>query len=93
MQRVLKEVILLIGAYTIVVILTWALIIMNMWGVVSQYEKDHNKIRLYSYLTTLLILGSLIIGVASAVVQHVMDSQAILQDEDVSTYRPRRIID
>ena len=70
---------MLVGAFVAVVILTWILVAMNVRAAVRQYDRDRNHIRLYSYLVTLLVLGSLIIGVASAVVQKVIDSENYLQ--------------
>ena len=73
---------MLVGAYAVIVLLTWILVIMNVHGIIQQYDKDHNKIRLYSYLGTLLILGSLIIGVTSAVVQRVIDTESFLKADN-----------
>jgi hypothetical protein len=72
---------MLVGAYAVIVLLTWVLVAMNVKAVVRQYAKDHNEGRLYAYLVTLLILGSLIIGVTGAVVQHVIDSEIFLQTD------------
>jgi hypothetical protein len=68
-------------AFVIIVLLTWVLVAMNVRSVVQQYEKDQNTVRLYSYLMVLLILGSLIIGVSSAVIQRVIDSEAYLSSD------------
>ncbi len=57
---------------------------MNVRAVVQQYEKDHNAIRLYSYLATLLVMAILITGVTSAVVTRVIDSEALLQQPDTT---------
>lgn len=73
-----------VGAYAIIVVLTCILVSMNVRAVVQQYVKDKNAIRLYSYLATLLIMGSLIIGVASAIVQRVIDSESFLQMDNIS---------
>jgi hypothetical protein len=70
---------MLVGAYAAIVILTWILVIMNVRAVVQQYQKDLNANRLYSYLLTLLILSSVIISVASAVVQRVIDSESYMR--------------
>ena len=78
---------LLVGAYVIIVLLTWALVIMNVRAVVLQYVKDQNAVRLYSYLGTLLIMSSLIIGVTSAVIQRVIDSESFLKTEDSGPIR------
>ncbi len=77
-----------IVAFAIIVLLTWVLVAMNVRAVVQQYEKDRNTIRLYSYLTVLLILGSLIIGVSSAVVQRVIDSETYLLSDVASSAVP-----
>ena len=74
-----------VGAYAIIVLLTCVLVAMNVRAVVKQYAKDHNESRLYSYLLTLLILGSLIIGVTGAVVQRVIDSETFLQSEQAAS--------
>ena len=79
-----------INGFVIIVLLTWALVIMNVRSVVSQFTKDHNFVRLYSYLMVLLILGSLIIGVAGAVIQRAIDAEAYLNTDTrnpVSYYR------
>lgn len=78
---------MLVGAYATIVILTWVLIIMNVRAVVNQFVKDRNRVRLFSYLSTLLIVGSLIIGVASSVVQRVIDTEALLRGENPSPIR------
>ena len=76
-----------VGAYAIIVSLTCILVAMNVRSVVQQFLKDRNAVRLYSYLTTLLIMGSLIIGVSSAIVQRVIDSESLLRADDTSTVR------
>jgi uncharacterized membrane protein len=73
---------LFVGAYAVIVILTCILVAMNVRSVVQQFQKDGNAARLYSYLVTLLILGSLINGVSSAIVQRVIDSETFLHQED-----------
>ncbi len=78
---------MLVGAYVVIVLLTWALVIMNARVVVQQYVKDHNATRLYSYLVTLLILSSLIIGVTSAVIQRVIDTESYLKTDDGGYFR------
>jgi hypothetical protein len=82
--------ILLVGAFVVIVLLTWVLVGMNVRAVVSQFAKDHNELRLYSYLVTLLILGSLIIGVASSVIQHVIDSENLLDGDNPSAIHYNR---
>jgi hypothetical protein len=77
----------LIGAFIIIVIMTWALVIMNVRSVVQRFKKDKNSVRLYSYLTTLVVLGSLIIGVTSAVIQRVIDTEAFLRIDDTTAVR------
>ena len=81
---------MLVGAYVVIVLLTWALVIMNVRSVVQQYMKDQNAVRLYSYLMTLLIMSSLIIGVTSAVIQRVIDTETFLRAEDISFIRHNR---
>ena len=77
-----------VGAFVIIVLLTWVLVIMNVRAVVGQFAKDHNQPRLYSYLATLLVMGSLIIGVSSSIVQRVIDSEAVLRmEKSTSTVR------
>ena len=71
-----------IAAYAIVVLLTWALVIMNVRAVVHQYVKDRNVIRLYSYLASLLVMSSLIIGVTSAIIQRVIDTEVFLKTDN-----------
>ena len=78
---------MLVGAYAVIVLLTCALVAMNVHAVVQQFLKDQNVVRLYSYLATLLILGSLIIGVSSSIVQRVIDSETFLQSENSSSIR------
>ena len=78
---------MLVGAYAVIVLLTCALVAMNVHAVVKQFLKDQNVVRLYSYLATLLILGSLIIGVSSSIVQRVIDSETFLQSENSSSIR------
>ena len=73
---------MLVTAFGVVVLLTWALVIMNIRSVVLQYEKDKNRIRLYCFLSTLLVLGSMIIGITSSVVQRVIDSESYLIAEN-----------
>ncbi len=75
---------MLICAFVIIVVLTWILIAMNVRGIVRQYDKDRNAIRLYSYLVLLLIMGSSIIGVSSAVVQRVIDAETYLKSDQGS---------
>jgi len=77
----------LIGAFVIIVLLTWVLAVMNIRSVVLQFTKDHNLIRLYSYLAVLLIMASTMIGVASAVIQRAMDVETYLKLDEVSTTR------
>ena len=60
---------------------------MNVRSVVQQYVKDKDAGRLYSYLVTLLVLSSLIIGVTSAIIQRVIDTEAYLQLDSVSPVR------
>jgi FtsH-binding integral membrane protein len=79
------------GAYAIIVLLTWGLVIMNVRSVVMQFTKDHNFIRLYSFLTVLLIMGSLVIGVASAVIQRALDAEAIMNSETKGPIRYYRL--
>jgi hypothetical protein len=69
---------MLIVIFAVIVILTWILVAMNVWTAVKQYEKDNNRIRLFSYMLALLITGSVIIGVSSAIVQRVIDSETYL---------------
>jgi len=57
---------------------------MNVRAVVQQFLKDKNAVRLYSYLVTLVLMGSLIIGVSSAIVQRVIDSETLLQTDDTA---------
>ena len=78
---------MLIGAFVIIVLLTWVLAVMNIRSVVLQFTKDHNLIRLYSYLAVLLIMASTMIGVASAVIQRAMDVETYLKLDEVSTTR------
>jgi hypothetical protein len=73
---------MLLGAFAVIVLLTWYLVGMNAVAVVRQFQKDQNEVRLYSYLATLLVVGSLIIGVSSAIVQRVIDAEAYLRSED-----------
>ena len=68
-------------AFVIIVLLTWYLVGMNVAAVVRQFEKDRNEVRLYSYLLTLLIVGSFIIGISSAIVQRVIDTETLLLSE------------
>jgi hypothetical protein len=82
-----KEIKLLVVAFVIIVLLTWTLVIMNVRAVVQQFVKDRNAIRLYSYLGTLLVMSSLIIGVTSAIIQRVIDSETFLQSDNTSTVR------
>jgi len=77
----------LVAAFVIIVLLTWALVIMNVRAVVQQYVKDRNAVRLYAYLATLLVMGSLIIGVTSAVIQRVIDSETFLQEDNSASTR------
>jgi hypothetical protein len=70
---------MLIGAFVVIVLLTWALVVLNIRSVVVQFAKDQNVIRLYSYLGVLLIMGSLITGVTSAVIQRSMDAELFLR--------------
>ena len=78
---------MLVVAFVIIVLLTWTLVIMNVRAVVQQFVKDRNAIRLYSYLGTLLVMSSLIIGVTSAIIQRVIDSETFLQSDNTSTVR------
>ena len=78
---------MLVGAFAAIVLLTWALVMMNTRSVVLQFTRDHNLIRLYSYLTALLIMGSLIIAVASAVIQRVIDTETLLNSDATSPAR------
>jgi hypothetical protein len=68
-----------VGAFIIIVLLTWGLVIMNIRSVVREFIKDRNVIRLYSFLTVLLIMGSLVIGVSGAVIQRAMDVEEMLK--------------
>jgi uncharacterized integral membrane protein len=77
-------------AYAIIVVLTCILVAMNVRSVVQQYVKDKNAIRLYSYLATLVIMGSLIIGVSSAIVQRVIDSETFLKLDNTTASRANR---
>ena len=54
---------------------------MNVHAVVLQFMKDQNVIRLYSFLGVLLIMGSLVIGVSSAVIQRAIDVESIMNME------------
>ena len=72
---------MLLAAYVLIVLLTWVLVVLNIRAVVVQYELDHNRVRLYSHLCTLLIVGSFIIGIASSVVQRVIDSETYLNSD------------
>jgi hypothetical protein len=78
-------------AFVVIVLLTWVLISMNAVSVVKQYDKDRNTVRLYSYLFTLLVMGTTIIGVSSAVVQRVIDAEAYLKSDtdNVSVHHAR----
>jgi hypothetical protein len=76
---------LLLGGFAVIVLLTWTLVGMNVRAVVRQYQKDQNVLRLYSYLVTLLIVGSMIIGVSSSIVQRVIDAETFLHSEDASS--------
>jgi hypothetical protein len=76
-----------VGAFAIIVLLTWALVVMNIRSEVDIYIKHRNAVRLYSYMTVLLIMGSLVIGVASAVIQRAMDSEAVLRSDAPSPIR------
>jgi hypothetical protein len=79
---------LLVAAFVAIVLLTWILVGMNTVAVIRQFQKDQNVVRLYSFLATLLVLGSLIIGVSSAIVQRVIDAEAYLHsDDDVTPVR------
>ncbi len=69
------------SAYATIVILTCYLIAMNVLGAVKQYVKDRNEVRLYSFLTTLVIAGSLIIGLSGMIVQKVYDSRELILSE------------
>jgi hypothetical protein len=81
------EEVVFVGAYALIVVLTWALVIMNVRAVVQQYVKDRNAVRLYSYLATLLVMCSLIIGVTSAIIQRVIDSENFLLSDNASSIR------
>ncbi len=67
-----------IGGYVIIVLLTCYLIAVNVRSAVKQFFKDQDEIKLYTYLATLVITGSLIIGVSGVIVSRVMDAQAYL---------------
>lgn len=79
---------MMVGGYVVIVALTCYLVAMNVRSAVRQFGKDRNQIRLYSFLVTLLIAGSLIIGVSGAIVQRVIDSQTFLQTEVSSSPIP-----
>lgn len=79
---------MMIGGYAIIVALTCYLVSMNVRAAVHQFSKDRNEVRLYSFLVTLLIAGSLIIGVSGTIVQRVIDSQMFLQSEVSSSPIP-----
>jgi len=82
---------MLIGAYVLIVGLTWVLVVMNARSVVQEFVKTRNVVRLYSYLTTLLVLASLIIGVTSAIMQRVLDAESFMKlDQDSPVVRYRR---
>jgi hypothetical protein len=81
---------MLVGAYTTIVALTWILVGMNVRSCVIQFAKDRNTVRLYSYLITLLIMGSLIIGVSSAIIQRVIDSENLIEMDQVAGLRSFR---
>ena len=81
---------MLVGAYTTIVALTWILVGMNVRSVVLQFARDRNAVRLYSYLMTLLILGSLIIGVSSAIIQRVIDSENLIEMDQITGIRSFR---
>ncbi len=78
---------MLVGAFVLIVLLTWILVGMNVRSVVQQFQNDNNASRLYGYLATLLIMGSLIIGVTSAVIQRVIDTETYLKCDDVYASR------
>jgi len=80
----------LAGAYVVIVLLTWALVVMNVRYVVVQFTKDHNFVKLYSYLITLLVMGSIVIGVASAVIQRAMDVEILLKSDATGPVRYSR---
>ena len=81
---------MLAGAYVVIVLLTWALVVMNVRYVVVQFTKDHNFVKLYSYLITLLVMGSIVIGVASAVIQRAMDVEILLKSDATGPVRYSR---
>ncbi len=78
-----------IAGYAVIVILTCYLIAMNVHAAVKQFLKDRNEVRLYSFLTTLVIAGSLIIGLSGAIVQKVIDTQAQVLIDTASSPIPR----
>ena len=65
-------------AFAVIVLLTWALVVINVRAAARRYEKDRNGIHLYSYAAALLIMGSVIIGVSNAIILRVIDCQAYL---------------
>src|SRR5581483_11858545 len=67
-------------AYVAIVFLTLVLVIMNVHSVVLRFLEDRNGIRLYSYLGTILVVGSLIIAITNNVVDHVIDSELVLHE-------------
>jgi hypothetical protein len=76
---------MLAWGYAIIVLLTCFLVALNVRSAVRQYGKDRNEIRLYSYLATLMIAGSGIIGLSGAIVQRVIDSENSLMVETANS--------
>ena len=75
-------------AYCSVVALTLILVVMNIHAVMRNYVQDRNSPRLYSYLGTLVIVSSLMVVVANSVVDHVIESEMVL---DAENYRPENL--
>ena len=68
-----------IWGYGAIVFLTGILVGMNIHSEFVRYMKNLNRVRLYSYLGTLLIMGAVILMISGSVVDHVIDSEMTLQ--------------
>jgi hypothetical protein len=72
---------LVIWGYGTIVFLTGVLVGMNIHAEFAHLLEHKNRIRFYSYMGTLLMVGSVIIVISGQVVDHVIDSELSLKSD------------
>jgi hypothetical protein len=65
--------------YTIILILSWILVAMNVRWSLIQFRRDRSLIRLSAHFLTVIILGTLISFVAKNVASRVLDAEDVLE--------------